>query len=506
MSSSPPVDDEETAYRVISVPLEYGTHSINQLFTRGYDRYVIDGVDQPADLLNDIGRFGRAAFNEQVRADALEDPFVDEPGLLAVLATLSAICVKGHPKFKQSPPRTIQPLYDIRELYVNNLASLLRAYGNTSLYQDIAEILYQKQPGADGPHPGRVCTDIKSVPEFGPGLYLEIPMVAASRDCLVRSGTSTDDDEDSEILSRVRDNNLYVPVGDFDEKYRSYGKRAFKKLLTVQEQGLSEEQRTWLTTNESEIAEQISGFVETGNYDRLWRNWDRGTRTIRVLRRVLTASPAETVQLGEFHTANEIYDAIDAYTPENDWESTVINRISSPSSLAKKLANIESHTAVTIDRSDRVNTYRIARSSHRSTQLDVDQLEDLFELPCLAAMEERLHERKPVRKDLYNFARMVMWLPQYQDRTLDAIVADLKDVFSRWPWYDEEKTDYQVRYEFSNTIGGETPLPMNCGNDDMQRYCVGEDQCPYSIWGSLPFPDEMYEQIDDLSGEFHEEF
>jgi len=27
---------------------------------------------------------------------------------------------------------------------------------------------------------------------------------------------------------------------------------------------------------------------------------------------------------------------------------------------------------------------------------------------------------------------------------------------------------------------------MNCDNDDMQRYCIGQEQCPYSIWGSLP--------------------
>ena len=109
---------------------------------------------------------------------------------------------------------------------------------------------------------------------------------------------------------------------------------------------------------------------------------------------------------------------------------------------------------------------------------------------------------EPVRKDLYNFARMVMWLPQYQDSDLDTIVEDLKDVFSRWSWYDEQVTDYQLRYEFSNTIGGNTPLPMNCGNDDMQRYCIGEDQCPHSIWGSPPFPDEMYAQLEesDLTG------
>jgi hypothetical protein len=70
----------------------------------------------------------------------------------------------------------------------------------------------------------------------------------------------------------------------------------------------------------------------------------------------------------------------------------------------------------------------------------------------MANMAERLHEKKLIRKDLYNFARIVMWLPQYQDSDPEMIVTDLKDVFSRWPWYDEQETEHQVRYEFSNTI------------------------------------------------------
>jgi len=46
---------------------------------------------------------------------------------------------------------------------------------------------------------------------------------------------------------------------------------------------------------------------------------------------------------------------------------------------------------------------------------------------------------------------------------------------------------------------------MNCDNDDMQRYCIGQEQCPYSIWGSLPFPDKMYDQLDEV-GSTGEEF
>lgn len=158
------------AYRVAALPLEYGETRVNQLFTSGYNRYVVDGEDQPEDLVNDIERFGTAAFKEQVRADAAEEPFVDEPGTLAVLATLSAICVKEHPKFEHASPRNIQVLYDIRELYINNLASLIRAHGDGSLQQDIADVLYSKEPGEDGPHPGRVCTGITEMPELGDGL------------------------------------------------------------------------------------------------------------------------------------------------------------------------------------------------------------------------------------------------------------------------------------------------------------------------------------------------
>jgi len=68
------------------------------------------------------------------------------------------------------------------------------------------------------------------MPEFGDGLYLEIPMAAASRKCLVRKDeASTGSDDGGEILTRVKDNKLYVPVGDFDSKYRDYAERAFKK-------------------------------------------------------------------------------------------------------------------------------------------------------------------------------------------------------------------------------------------------------------------------------------
>lgn len=497
MSQSTPVEDQQMAYQVATLPLEYGTTRINQLFTRGYNRYIVDGDDQPEDLLSDIERFGTAAFKEDVRTSAEEEPFVDEPGTLAVLATLSAICVKAHPKFEDVPPRKVQVLYDIRDLYVNNLASLLREFGDGSLQQDIAEVLYAKESGEDGPHPGRVCTGITEMPEFGGGLYLEIPMAAASRDCLVYA--DTEDGASENLLTRVKNNRLYVPVGDFDTKYREYARRAFKRLLKVQEENLSEDQLTWLTTNESAITERIDRFIEAGHHERIWRDWDAGERILRVLRDAIQAAPDETATLGDFHSAKALYEAVEAYDPEANWKQDVCSRISSPRSLGNRLVSKRDHRSLTIQQQGTTNHYRVQDAAHGAEALQIETIEDLFQLPCMANMDERLQEKKPVRKDLYNFVRMVMWLPQYRDSSLDEMVADIKDVFSRWPWYDEQETEYQVRYEFSNTIDGETPLPMNCDNDDLQRYCIGQDQCPHSIWGSLPFPQEMYDQLDETA-------
>ena len=48
-------------------------------------------------------------------------------------------------------------------------------------------------------------------------------------------------------------------------------------------------------------------------------------------------------------------------------------------------------------------------------EINVNTLEDIFELPCFENMVEdlRVENGGPVRKDLYNFVAMVMWLQNY---------------------------------------------------------------------------------------------
>ncbi|MFC4990336.1 primase-associated protein [Saliphagus infecundisoli] len=505
-----PRNTTRDAYLIAAIPTQYTTSEIVQLFARGYDRYLVDGEPDPETVLSDVERFVTGAFEPAQRERTLERSFVDRPATLVLLATIGTICVMEHFRFENTPVRRNQVIHHIRELFANNLLSLIREYDDPTLYQDIAEVLYGKPPSEDGPHPGRVCTDVTTMSQSSTDgfddefkedtLYIEIPMAAASRACLTRTtDEATSAEETGEIRTQLANNSLYIPIEDFETDYQEYAETGFSSLRSVQEDELGEDERSWLTANETAISDRIERAIRGGHYEKLWQNWDQGQRLVRLLRSAISASP--NIQVGEFHTSKELYDALEAYDPETNGEEAQLRQLSNHRSVAKTLANNESHQSITIERSGRVNTYQIAHSSSGARPIEVDDLEDLFELPCLAALDERLQEEKPVRKDLFNIVRMVMWLPQYQDASLEETIDDLQNLFSRWPWHDPEITEYQIKYEArrgERGIGpeGTTPLPMNCDNDDMQRYCIGQDQCPYSIYGSLPFPDDMYDQLD----------
>lgn len=504
-----PRHTERDAYLVAATPTEYSNAKIVQLFARGYDRYIANDTPDTETLLSDVERFGTAAFEQVRRERALNTSFVDKPATLVLLATVGTICVMEQPRFEDTPLRRIQPIRNIRELFANNLLSLVRESDDPTLYQEIAEVLYRKPPAEDGPHPGRVCTGVKPMPEFGDDsddeeeLYVEIPMVAASRACLARTTTeagpaATSAENTGEIRTQVANNNLYISIDHFEATYQQYAETGFGQLQAVQEEELGGTERRWLAQNETAITERTDRALKGGHYEQVWTHWDSGERIVRLLRTAVQADPR--TQIGEFYTAKELYDALDAYNPADDGERTQLQRFSNHRSVAKTLANHDTHRSVTIDRSGRVNTYRIGHSGSGARPIDVTELEDLFELPCMAAMDDRLQDENPVRKDLFNFVRMAMWLPQYREQSVEEITEDIHNLFSRWPWYDPEITDYQVRYEARRGERGigpknTTPLPMGCDNDDMQRYCIGKEQCPYSIYGSLPFPDEMYDEL-----------
>jgi len=331
-------------------------------------------------------------------------------------------------------------------------------------------------------------------------------MPAASNACLVRAADDYDDATNTptdEIVTRVASNRLYLPVAVIKQKYREASWSIFRALLTAQERAVSEDQLRWLTGQKEEIEAQIDRFLRSNHHRRLWTDWNDGERLVRTLVNAIRAAPDEVVRFGKFYPARRLCTAIETHDPE--WKSTrsTLARIISPARFAKLLGSLQDHPDVAIREEEQnrytLTTYQLADPVNNSRRLAVEEIEDLFELPCMSNMDDHLTEKGPVRKDLYNFVRTVMWLPQCQDASFETILEGLKGAFERWPWYDEQVTEYQVRYEFDNTIAGETPVPMNCDNEDMQRYCIGQDVCSYSIWGSLPFPDEMYQQVNETT-------
>ena len=75
----------------------------------------------------------------------------------------------------------------------------------------------------------------------------------------------------------------------------------------------------------------------------------------------------------------------------------------------------------------------------------------------------------------------------------DFNLADIKAAFSEYPWYDEDTTDYQVRYEMNQDA-----QPVSCTNENEKftQFCIGRENCDYSIYASLPLKQSVYDTLD----------
>jgi hypothetical protein len=391
----------------------------------------------------------------------------------------------------------IQPLQDIRAYYQHHLISLLK--GRNDLLQDVAEIVYSPPAGDGPPHPGRVCTGIDYREQLDTYCF-EISIQAASPDCIVR-------DDESIPQNEFEDRTLYVPLEDISRKYNQYIQGAFDSLTRTQHSLISHERVEWLVGNESRLTGKINRDIEAGRHDRIWTNWEQGDSQIQVIKNALSAADDEDIALGEPLTASDIFGAIETYEPEHSWEEDHLSKFLNVLSTGKILGNRTDRSDIEIQKNPgEPNQYIITDTARDVEPVTATHPEDLFELPCFEAMREHLHESGPTRKDLWNFVRTAWWLESYHnERPPDTILDqdfmdDIHDTFDQWEWYDPEKTEYQTRYEIEQgDIDGNIPRPRNCDHEDMQRYCIGQDVCPHSIYGSLPFHPSMFDFLEDSS-------
>jgi hypothetical protein len=114
-------------------------------------------------------------------------------------------------------------------------------------------------------------------------------------------------------------------------------------------------------------------------------------------------------------------------------------------------------------------------------------------------MAKVLEENGPTRADLFNFVATVMWLEPYQDADgdvdIELVTQHVKEAFrERFSWYDPAITEYQVQYEYSRSAT--RYFPRGCNHPSNQGgYCIGKDNCDYSIYGSLNLSGELYDRL-----------
>jgi hypothetical protein len=498
-----PFKGDNEAALVAALPHEFAPAQRERLFARIY-RYLDESDEYDTDdLVDGAEQFARNAFQPHKTHNEPGDPLVDAPAMLAVVAVLAATAVCNHDQLEATPPRRLKLFQQISDLYTTTLLHQFHAR-DYILDVDLAELVYDK----DTLHAGRTCTGIVDDVEGAPGgPYIEIPLVAASPSCAVREADGSlgggfdpiENDATGDLKTHIANNNVYIPAEDL---YRQVGNQledtGFQTLFDAHQEFVSDASLRRFLGHESAITERIDRFLNAGQQDLVWTNWDPDARLVRVLRSAVGAQ--RDLEKSEAYPAKMLFEAIDRYDPEYDWEESVVGDVTSQRSLASRLAGLETDAIEIIEtRARKPNLYRVGHSSTGARQIAFEDKEDLFELPCLQNIDDRLHEESPTRKDLYNMVRMLRWLPGYRPSQMDrdTFIEEMKEILQRYPWYDEQTSNYQIRYELDQTnTDGDPYLPLGCSNPDMERYCIGQEECPYSIYGSLPFPDEIYDQID----------
>jgi hypothetical protein len=155
----------------------------------------------------------------------------------------------------------------------------------------------------------------------------------------------------------------------------------------------------------------------------------------------------------------------------------------------------EDHRDVEVKRPDqkrKSNKFKLLDSQKGFKDVEVQSPEDILELPCMENVDEHLQEQKPTRWVLFSVGRVLMSLEN------EFSMEELVDFYRRFPWFDEEITRYQLNYERDQRMADDNPPnPIGCNNDNQNfdTFCIGKENCSYSIYKSLPMRDDVIEQV-----------
>lgn len=494
MPSLDPERDVIDAWLVALLPQNYSTDEQLKLYERGYNAFRNDqGRTNEDAFIGAVEEFTLDAFKNPSQEEIQQNPIHTDPGVLSMASTLGTIAVKNHPEYHDLTDHYFDPdmklLENLKDMWVNHVFWLLTHHDDrTGFLQEIAEVAYARKKEDDlGEPPGRVCTGVKRIPEFNNTLYVEIPLEHYNRFCEVR-------DDDGTIITRFRDGNAYVPGFDLDDKIRTMADRAFSTHVRLQEDELPNEQVTWLVDNTKKVQKKIDQDLEGKRFDKLFTD-DGYPRKLGVVIGAVRSYDHEEIDFGEWLTAEQLYEAVQDYYPHLI-ERSIVKKMNSPLSVSKMLSEFEDHHDIEMDKSGRVNKFKLLDSHKSFRTVEVEDPEDILELPCMENIDDYLMEQKPTRWVLYTVARILMSLEN--EFTMD----DLVSFYSRYPWFSEEITRYQLNYEQKRRMSdGTPPNPIGCQNDNTNfgTFCIGLENCSYSIYQSLPMKDEIMDRLGDYN-------
>jgi hypothetical protein len=477
-----------------AVPHRTAQNEQETFVTAGYTKYKDEDGNVDSDqLAEDIQVFALSAFNDMPTDAVRDDPILTDPRALTTIATLAAVAVDNHRKYADLTDGYAYPdkqlLEDIKQLWQRHVHvqfDQFLSHGETDIIQAVAEAIYSRDSEDTlGPPPGRAVTDITEISAFEE-LAVEVPIDHLNNNCLVRN-------EYGEIKTVLEGGNAYVPLSDLQGKMLDATDTAFETHLRAQHSALSNSETQWLISNTTPIHERIDEFFMRQEHDKLFDTQGEKPPLLQVVMNAIYESDAANAKFGEFLSAEELQQFLKDYSPHPAYESAIhTDGQLTPGKLSKKLTHYEENRYLEIDTSGQVYKFKFDSPARKGKKIDVTEPEDIFELPCMASIDEYLRQEGPTRYLLFTMVRLLMSLEN------DFTNQDIIEMFQRWPWYDKATTEYQVKYERRE---GKDIKPINCGNDNQRftAHCIGVENCDYNIYSSLPIKDEIFDEEYDGS-------
>lgn len=244
------------------------------------------------------------------------------------------------------------------------------------------------------------------------------------------------------------------------------------------------------------VRNRFKEMIENQNDSVLFKKRRYPPKLKAILMAVEAADPAEA-KLGDPLKSSEIASVIADYREETDleWVQKVTEKFTNSRNVAiflSKQADKEDGHTVSVNRQDEgENEFTLEYKIGNYKQIDVAEIEDLLELPCMQNLHDRLLAGKPTRWELYSFVRYILEVNVGFD------IDDIKNWFEHYPWYREDITEYQAKYEQRQVMqDGERPMPISCSNDNRNwsGHCIGKENCEYNLYGSVELRPDVYKR------------